>query len=81
MKVTGVNSLSRGDHMEEMMAGDDQMSFLPFHLGADTQLQVRVGMWVQSWWRTSNRSLGPGQGRDWGGLPLEVINQSNMFEL
>jgi hypothetical protein len=81
MKATGVNSLSRGDHMEGMMAGDDPTSFLPFHLGADTQLQGRVGKWVRSWGRTSDRNSGPGQGRDWGGLPLEEINQSNMFEL
>ncbi len=56
-------------------------SFLPFHLGVDTQSQGRVGKWVRSWWRTSNCGSGPGQGHDWGGLPLEDINQNNMFEL
>ena len=34
MKATGVDGLSRGDHTEGMMAGEDPMSFLPFHLGA-----------------------------------------------
>jgi hypothetical protein len=29
MKATGVDSLSRGDHTEGMMAGEDPMSFLP----------------------------------------------------
>jgi hypothetical protein len=57
------------------------MSFLQFHLWVDTQSQGRVGKWVRSWWRTSNRGSGPGQGRDWCKLPLEEINQSNMFEL
>ncbi len=43
MKATGVDGLSRGDHTEGMMAGEDPMSFLPFHLGADTWSQGRVG--------------------------------------
>jgi hypothetical protein len=43
MKATGVGGLSRGDHTEGMMAGKDPMSFLPFHQGADTQSQGRVG--------------------------------------
>jgi hypothetical protein len=77
----GVGSLSREGHMEEMMVGDDPMSFLQLHLGADTRLQGRVGMLVQSLWRTSNHGPGPGQCRDRGRLPLEEINQSNMFEL
>jgi hypothetical protein len=33
MKATGVDGLSSGDHTEGIMAGDDPMSFLPFHLG------------------------------------------------
>ena len=41
MKATGVNGLSRGDHMEGMMASEDPMSFLPFHQGADTRSQGR----------------------------------------
>jgi len=60
MKATGVDGLSRGDHNEGMMAGEDPMSFLPFHLGADTRLQGRVGKWVRSWWRTSALAPGPG---------------------
>ncbi len=48
MKATGVNSLSRGDHTEGMMARDDPMSFLPFHMGADMRLQGRVSKWVWS---------------------------------
>ncbi len=42
MKATGVYGLSRGNHTEEMMAGDDPMSFLPFHMGAETCSQGRV---------------------------------------
>jgi hypothetical protein len=57
------------------------MSFLPFHLGADTQSQGRVGMWVRSWWRTSDQAPGPGRDRNWGGLPLVEIGQDNMFDL
>jgi hypothetical protein len=36
MKATGVDGLSRGDHMEGIMKGEDPMSFLLFHQGADT---------------------------------------------
>ncbi len=81
MKATGVDGLSRGDHTEGMMAGEDPMSFLPFHIRANIRSQGSVGKWVRSWWRTSNQGPGPGQGRDWGGLPLEEINHNNMFEL
>jgi hypothetical protein len=81
MKATGVDGLSRGDHTEGMLAGEDPMSFLPFHQGADTRSLGRVGKWVRSWWRTSDRGPGPAQGQDWGGLPLVEIDQSNMFEL
>ncbi len=81
MKATGVDGLSRGDHMEGMMAGDDPMSSLPFHLGANAWSQGTVGKRVRSWWRTSDRGPGPSQGRDWGGLPLVEIDHNNMFEL
>jgi hypothetical protein len=81
MKATGVDGLSRGDHTEGMMVGEDPMSFPPFHQGADTRSQGRVGEWVRSWWRTSNWGLGPEQNRDWGGLPLVEIDQNTMFEL
>jgi hypothetical protein len=81
MKATGVDGLSRGDHTEGMMAGEDPMSFLPFHLGADTRSRGRVGKWVRSWWRTSDQGQDPDHGRDWGGLPLEEVTQDNMFEL
>jgi hypothetical protein len=59
LKATGVDGLSKGDHMEGMMAGDDPMSFLPFHLGADIRSQGRGGKWAQSWWRTSEQGPGP----------------------
>ncbi len=81
MKATGVNGLSRGDHMEGMMAGDDPMFFLPFHMGVDTRSQGRVGKWVWSWWRISDRSPNLDQSHDWGRLPLVEINHDNMFEL
>ena len=81
MKATGVDGLSRGDHTEGMMAGDDPMSFLPFHQGANTRSQGRVGKWVRSWWRTSDQEPGLGQDRNWGGLPLVEVTQDNMFEL
>ena len=42
MKATGVDGLSRGDHTKGMMAGDDPMSFLPFHLGADTHHKAEL---------------------------------------
>ncbi len=67
--------------MEIMMAGDNPMSFLQSHLGADFQLQGRVGKWVRSWWRASNHGSGPSQGHDWGRLPLDKINGSNLFEI
>ena len=81
MKATGVDGLSRGDHTEGMMSGDDPMSFLPFHLGADERSSGRVGKWVRSWWRTEDTTLGQARGRDWGDLPLWEISSDNMFEL
>ena len=81
MKASGVDGLSRGNHTEGMMSDKDPMSFLPFHLGADTRSQGRVGKWVRSWWRTEDRASGRGRGRDWGNLPLEEITPDNMFEL
>ena len=81
MKATGVDGLSRGDHTEGMMVGNDPLSFLPFHQGADTRSRGRVGKWVHSWWRTSDQAQGSGQERDWGGFPMEEVNQDNMFEL
>jgi hypothetical protein len=44
MKATGVDGLSRGDHTEGMMAGEDPMTFLPFHLGADVLFLVPAGV-------------------------------------
>ena len=81
MKATGMDGLSRGDHTEGMMAGEDPMSFLQLHQGADTRSRGRVGKWVHSWWRTSDQAQGSGQERDWGGFPMEEVNQDNMFEL
>jgi len=81
MKATGMDGLSRGDHTEGMMAGEDPMSVLPFHLGADTRSQGRVGKWVRSWGRTSDQAPSPGRDRNWGGLPLVEVGQDNMFEL
>ena len=81
MKATGVDGLSMGDYTEGMMAGDNPMSFLPFHLGADTRSQGRVGKWVRSWWRTCDQVPSLKREWDWRGLPLEEVNQNNMFEL
>ena len=81
MKATGMDGLSRGDHTEGMMSGDDPMSFLPFHLGVDERSHGRVGKWVRSWWRTEDRTSEQAQGRDWGNLPLQEIGPDNMFEL
>ena len=81
MKATGVDGLSRGDHTEGMMAGEDPMTFLPFHLGADVRSQGRVGKWVRSWWRTSDQASSPECNGNWGGLPLVEVTPENMFEL
>ena len=43
MKATGVYGLSRGNHTEGMMAGEDPLSFLPFHQVVDTRSRGRVG--------------------------------------
>ncbi len=81
MKATGVDSLSRGDHTKGMMSGDNPMSFLPFHLGADAQSQSRDGKWARSWWRTKDSALVTSTGWDWENLPLQEIGPDNMFEL
>jgi hypothetical protein len=81
MKAMGVDGLSRGDHTEGMISGEDPMTFLPFHLGADVRLKGKVGKWIRSWWRIEDRTTGQDQGRDWGNLPLQEIGPDNMFEL
>ena len=48
MKAMGVDGLSRGDHTERIMTNKDPLSFLLFHLGADTWSQGRLGKWVRS---------------------------------
>ena len=69
MKDTGMDGLSRGDHTEGMMVGNDPLSFLPFHQGANTTSRSRVGKWVHSWWRTSDQAQGSEQESDWGVSP------------
>ncbi len=76
-----MHSLSRGDHTDGMMVGYNPISFLPFHLGANTRSQGRVGKWLHNCWKISNQVPGPKQEWDWGGLPLKEVNQNNMFEL
>ena len=74
MKVSGVGGLSRRDLTEEMMSGQDPLSFIPFHLGADEQSNGQASAWVQSLWHTKN-------GADFGGLPLREVTKDNMFKL
>ena len=74
MKASGVDGLSRGDLTEGMMGGQDPLSFIPFHLGADEQSNGFIDSWVQSWWRTK-------RGADFGGLPLTQVTKDNMFDL
>jgi hypothetical protein len=81
MKATGVDGLSRGDHTEGMMSGDDPMLFLPFHLGADVRSLGRVGKWVRGWWGTGNMASDSCADQNWGNLPLQEIGPDNMFEL
>jgi hypothetical protein len=48
MKATGVNGLSRGDHTEGMLAGEDPMSFLPGkggEVGQELVEDQRSGTW------------------------------------
>jgi hypothetical protein len=63
MKASGVDGLLRGDLTEGMMGGQDPLSFIPFHLGADERSNGFVDSLVRSWWRTK-------KGADFGGLPL-----------
>jgi hypothetical protein len=74
MKVSGVDSLSRGDLTEGMMAGRDPLSFIPFNQGADERSGGRVSRWVRSWWKSR-------KGADFCGMPLKTITKDNMFEL
>jgi hypothetical protein len=74
MKASGVDSLSRSNLTEGMMAGKDPLSFIPLNRGADDRLGGRVSAWVHSWWKTK-------RGTDFGGFPLRTITNDNMFEL
>ena len=56
------------------MGGQDPLSYIPFHLGADERSNGLVGTWVQSWWRSK-------RGADFGGLPLTQVTKDTMFEL
>jgi hypothetical protein len=57
MKASGVDGLSRGDLTEGMMGGQDPLSFIPFHLGADERSNGFVDSWVRSWWRTKKGAV------------------------
>ncbi len=46
----GVDGLFHENLTEGMMGGQDPLSFIPFHLGADKQSNSQTGTWVQSWW-------------------------------
>ena len=74
MKASGVYGLSRGDLTEGMMAGEDPLSYIPFHKGADERSDGKVSQWVQSWWTTK-------KGKDFGGFPLVTITKESMLEL
>jgi hypothetical protein len=74
MKASGVYGLSRGDLTEGLMSGQDPLSFIPFHLGADERSRGLVGTWVQGWWLSK-------KGAEFGGFPLSTITKDNMFEL
>jgi hypothetical protein len=74
MKASGVGGLSRGDLTEGMMAGEDPLSYIPFHNGADERSGGKVSQWVQSWWTTK-------KGKNFGGFPLATITKESMFEL
>ena len=74
MKASRVDGLSRGDLTEGMMGRQDPLSYIPFHLGADEELNGLVGTWVQSWWRSK-------RGADFGGLLLTQVTKDTMFEL
>ena len=74
MKASGVDGLSRGDLTEGMMGGQDPLSYIPFHRGADERSNGLVGTWVQSWWRSK-------RGADFGGLLLTQVTKDTMFEL
>ena len=56
------------------MGGQDPLSYIPFHLGADERSNGLVGTWVQSWWRSK-------RGADFGVLPLTQVTKDTIFEL
>ena len=65
MKSWGIDGLSQGDLMEEMMAGADHLSFIPLADGADIRSNSRVSHWVHTWWG------------NWCGAPLVNIDHNN----
>ncbi len=74
MKALGVDGLSCGDLTGGMMGGQDPLSFIPFHLGADEKSNGQTGAWVRSWWLSK-------KGANFGGLPLREVTKDNMFKL
>ena len=75
MKTWGVDGLSRGELLEGMMSGEDPLSFIPMAKGANERSQGKVGAWVRSWWKDSDRK------RPWGDMPLTEVTKDNLFDL
>ena len=55
MKIWVVDGLSRWDLLEGMMAREDPLSFVPLARGADKRSNGKVGKWIRSWWKDTER--------------------------
>ena len=65
MKHWGVDGLSWGDTLEGLMAGKDQLYFIPLSEGANERASGAICNWVDLWWG------------DWCGAPLQEMTKDH----
>ena len=72
MKASGVDGLSQGDLVEEILKGDDPLNVIPLNeLDLDRD-EGHVEAWIDTWWKVIDGLL-------WGGLPLTFLDQEGWF--
>ena len=67
MKRAGIDSFSRGDLLEGMMAGQNPLDFIPLNKSDDERSGGRVVSWINSWWKDTT-------GAAWGGRALKRLS-------
>ena len=74
MKESGIDGLSRGDLLEDMMAGKHPLTFVLLNEDTSQLSGTRVSQWVDSWWKGKD-------GEPWCGRNLKLLKPDDWFDL